>query len=93
MDCETSEEVEEDLDVTLRLHETAHHSIGEVDFITSSSHGWDDGVIGSFTWSYAVWVTFREDEAGTSVLEGETTISGDGCGSKSGVCIVNKKGR
>lgn len=59
------------------LHETTHDTIAQEQFISSESHGRDDGMIRTLTTLKCIWVFWVKNEAIATVLQRETATFRD----------------
>ena len=65
------------LDMSLRLHETSHHSEAGIQLssVGSGGHARNDGVIGSLARSQSIRVGGVQGEVGTTILRVENTLN------------------
>lgn len=85
---------QQDLDVSLRLHEAAHDAKGRVQraVLEVGRHGWDDGVIWPLSGLQLVRVVGVEREVCAAVLEGEAAALGDDARAEAAVVGVDEGG-
>ena len=83
------------LHVTLRLHESAHDSVGHEQFSGNriSDHGWNNGMVGPFAWCNNVRVAFFEAKVVPAVLQAKTATSRNDSGSESHIIAVDERAK
>lgn len=85
---------QQDLHVSLRLHEAAHDAKGGVQraILQVGRHGRDDGVVGPLSGLQPVGMAGVEREVGAAVLEGEAASFGDDARAEAAVVGVDEGG-
>ena len=74
--------VEQHLDVSLRLHEATHDAEGEEQVTVAEGHGRDNGVIWSLMRLDAVGMALLKSKQATTILEADASICYDDAGAK-----------
>src|ERR1700761_5806980 len=84
--------IQEHLYVALRLHKSTHNTKhrSQTTVINICGYGWNYGVIGAFSRSISVGMSFLETEVCTSVLECESTSGRHYCRTKTCIIAVDK---
>ena len=82
-----NQHVEQNLDVTLGLHEAAHDAVDGMETVVVGvgDHGGNDGVVGSFVRCEDVGVVGSEGEIRAAVLKREAASRGDDACAKAAV--------
>lgn len=85
--------IQQNLDVALRLHETAHDAVDGVQGAVRGvgDHCRDDGVVGAFARGEHVGVVGAEVEVCAAVLESEAATCGDDARAEAGVVAVDER--